>query len=77
MNSVHKITRSPQAPADALAIISLDGMRVGGPGGPMAFRGGARWLVNLVGVGILRGLSIYIRLHEAALSSPYQLSLNL
>lgn len=42
MTSVHKITRSPQAPADALAIISLDGMRLGGSGGPMAFRGGAR-----------------------------------
>ncbi len=42
MTSVHKITRSPQAPADALAITSLDGMRLGGSGGPMAFRGGAR-----------------------------------
>lgn len=74
---MHKITRSPQAPADALAIISLDGMQLGRSGGPMAFRGGARWLVDLVGIGILRRLSHYIRLHEAALSSLYQLSLNL
>lgn len=34
---MYKITRSPQAPADALAIISLDGMRLGGSGRPMAF----------------------------------------
>lgn len=58
--SVHKITRSPQAPANALATISLDGMRLGGSGRPMAFWGGARWLVSLVGIGILRRLSLYI-----------------
>lgn len=40
--SVRKITRSPQAPANALAIISLYGMRLGGSGRTMAFRGGVR-----------------------------------
>lgn len=38
---MRKITRSPQAHADALAIISLDAMRMDGPGGPVAFEGGA------------------------------------
>lgn len=73
---MHKITRSPQAPADALAIISLDAVRLDGLGGPVAFQGGVRALVNLLVIGILRKLSFYIRLHEAALSSPLQLSLN-
>lgn len=34
---MHKITRSPQAPASALAIISLDGMRLGGQDGLWLF----------------------------------------
>lgn len=75
--SVHKITRSPQAPADALAITSLDATRQGGPRVPVAFQGDARWLVNLVGIGIISKLSFYIWFHEAATSSPYELSLNL
>lgn len=39
---MHKITRSPQAPANALAIISFDGMQLGRSGQPIAFQGGAR-----------------------------------
>lgn len=39
---MHKITRSPQAPVDALAIISLDALRLDRLGGPVAFEGGVR-----------------------------------